>query len=152
MGMVVYTPSMVSSSRARGVLGVTVIGSRADGQLPYWHQPTDDAERVDFEAAWWGVEFAQRLMPRLGKEGLREPHGSELHGEHEAVVIAPAPGNQTLISSGRRDRSGSWLLRWLTIECRRVPATPVAKQTNGPRYRLGARTVVLMPGRPRHSR
>lgn len=49
----------------RGVPGVTVIGSRADGHLPHWHQPTDDAENMDFDAAWRGIEFARRLMPRL---------------------------------------------------------------------------------------
>ncbi len=49
----------------RGIPGITLIGSRPDGRLPHWHQPSDDAERMDFDGAWCGVELASRVMHRL---------------------------------------------------------------------------------------
>lgn len=50
---------------ARGLAGVTVIGSGDQGQLAHYHQMTDTPEQLDFRAAWQGAQFAGRLLPRL---------------------------------------------------------------------------------------
>lgn len=55
---------------ARGIPGVTVIGSGDQGQLANYHQLTDTPERMDFRAAWQGVQFAGRLQRRLAAEIL----------------------------------------------------------------------------------
>jgi len=49
----------------RGVPGLTVVGVHDDGRLPHWHRRTDDLHRMDFDAAWLGVEFASGLMQKL---------------------------------------------------------------------------------------
>lgn len=54
--------------RARGLSGVTLVGCQPDGRLPHWHRPTDDAARMDFDAAWDGVESACLVMRRLTRE------------------------------------------------------------------------------------
>jgi Peptidase family M28 len=53
---------------ARGLSGVTLVGCQPDGRLPHWHLPTDDAARMDFDAAWAGVESACLVMRRLARE------------------------------------------------------------------------------------
>ena len=40
---------------------------------------------------------ARRDLGRVGQESAQEPHRPELHGEPEAVVIAPAPGDEATI-------------------------------------------------------
>jgi peptidase M28-like protein len=50
---------------ARGIPGVAVIGCGDQGQLPHYHQLTDTPERMDFRAAWQGVQFAGRLLWQL---------------------------------------------------------------------------------------
>ena len=63
------------------------------------------ARRVALQAASVGdaelaVEMcddARRDLGQVGQEGAQEPHGTELYGEPETVVIAPALGDETLI-------------------------------------------------------
>src|SRR5262249_10992054 len=40
---------------------------------------------------------ARRDLGQVGQEGPQEPHCPELHGEPEAVVIAPVLGDEALI-------------------------------------------------------
>jgi hypothetical protein len=53
---------------ARGLSGVTLVGCQPDGRLPHWHRLTDDAARMDFDAAWDGVESACLVMRRLARQ------------------------------------------------------------------------------------
>ncbi len=47
---------------------MTLVGCQPDGRLPHWHRPTDDAARMDFDAAWDGVESASLVMRRLARQ------------------------------------------------------------------------------------
>ena len=47
---------------------MTLVGCQPDGRLPHWHRPTDNAARMDFDAAWDGVESACLVMRRLTRE------------------------------------------------------------------------------------
>ncbi len=53
---------------ARGLSGLKLVGCQSDGRLPHWHRLTDDAARMDFEAAWDGVESACLVMRRLTRQ------------------------------------------------------------------------------------
>jgi hypothetical protein len=52
----------------RGLPGVTLVGCQPNGRLPHWHRPTAAAARMDFDAAWDGVESASLVMRRLARE------------------------------------------------------------------------------------
>lgn len=73
-----YTDGM--AFLARGLPGLTLVGCRPGGYLPNWHRPTDVAGRMDFDAAWRGVELASRLARRLAGHSCpradAEPGGS----------------------------------------------------------------------------
>ena len=53
----------------RGIVGATVVGIQDDGSLPHWHLRSDDAQRMDFDAAWRSMKFASELMFRLAAGG-----------------------------------------------------------------------------------
>ena len=55
----------------RGFRGLTVVGCQPTGRLPFWHQPGDTPDHVDFPNAEAGVEFAWRLL-RAMAEQLRD--------------------------------------------------------------------------------
>jgi len=53
-----------------GFRGVTIVGCQPTGRLPYWHQPGDTPDHVDFHNAQDGLEFAWLLL-RTMAENLR---------------------------------------------------------------------------------
>lgn len=63
----VYGPTDGLAFLIRGIPGITVIGFRNRGHLPNYHQVTDTPDRVDFEAAWCGIEFASALLRHLAE-------------------------------------------------------------------------------------
>jgi hypothetical protein len=52
---------------AHGLAGVTVIGCEKGGRLPHYHQLTDTPDRMNFEAAWHGVEFVWQILRCLAR-------------------------------------------------------------------------------------
>ncbi len=50
----------------RGIDGMTIISSQADGNIiPNYHQLTDRSDRMDFEVAWQAVNFAKEILRRM---------------------------------------------------------------------------------------
>lgn len=56
---------------AAGLRGVTVVGFADGGRLPHYHLPTDDAEHMDFDAAWAGASFAAAIARRMASPADR---------------------------------------------------------------------------------
>jgi hypothetical protein len=67
---------------SRGFRGLTVVGCQATGRLPFWHQPGDTPDHVDFRHAQEGVEFAWLLL-RAMAEDLRGRNAADANGGAE---------------------------------------------------------------------
>ena len=52
----------------RGFHGLTVVGCQPNGRLPFWHQPGDTPEHVDFASAQDGLEFAWSLLRAMAED------------------------------------------------------------------------------------
>lgn len=53
---------------AKGFRGLTVVGCQPNGRLPFWHQPGDTPEHVDFPHAQEGLEFAWLLLRAMAED------------------------------------------------------------------------------------
>jgi hypothetical protein len=51
----------------RGFRGLTVVGCQPTGRLPFWHQPGDTPDHVDFGNARDGLEFAWLLLRTMAE-------------------------------------------------------------------------------------
>ena len=51
----------------RGFRGLTVVGCQPTGRLPFWHQPGDTPDHVDFGHAQDGLEFAWLLLRAMAE-------------------------------------------------------------------------------------
>ncbi len=92
-------------------------------------------------------------LGQVGQEGAQEPHGPELHGEPEAVVIAPASGDEATILvvevEVAFELGGRWLARVAAIapllilgqEVDRHPR-PFLKSSLSPRCRVPNRVPI----------
>ena len=94
----------------------------------------------------------------VGQEGAQESHRSELHGEAEAGVIAPAPGDETTILVVEVKVASSWAGDGLTGVAAVAALLILGQEVDGhPRpfrkqpLRLDAECQIGSP-RPRHSR
>jgi Peptidase family M28 len=60
--LAVFGPTDGLAFLVRGIPGITLIGCQDGGHLPHYHQLTDTPDRVDFDAAWRGIEYAAALL------------------------------------------------------------------------------------------
>lgn len=49
----------------RGLKGVGILCRTEEGHMPNYHLPTDTSERMDFDVAWRGTEFAWSLLQKM---------------------------------------------------------------------------------------
>ena len=72
----------------RGFRGLTVVGCQPNGRLPFWHQPGDTPDHVDFDHAQNGLEFAWLLL-RAMAEDTRADSGPVNRSPAELKVTQP---------------------------------------------------------------
>jgi hypothetical protein len=97
-------------------IAVTVVAADLGGMIPplLSRRVAPQADGVgDAELPAEMGDNARRDLGQVGQEGPQEPHGPELHGKPQAVVITSVPGDELTIRIVEMEVAAPLCRRWL---------------------------------------